>query len=56
MVEGLVSPVPALLPILCMLALVAGSLGLEGATPREMLRTFDVAAIPREPWIVTPPA
>jgi glutamyl-tRNA synthetase len=38
------------------LALVARSLGLEGATPREMLRTFDVAAIPREPWIVTPPA
>ena len=38
------------------LALIADSLGLEGATPHDMLRTFDVAAIPREPWIVTPPA
>jgi glutamyl-tRNA synthetase len=38
------------------LALLADSLGLEGATPRDMLRTFDISAIPREPWIVTPPA
>lgn len=37
------------------LALVADSLGLEGATPHEMLRTFDIAAVPREPWVVTPP-
>jgi glutamyl-tRNA synthetase len=36
------------------LALIAGSLGLEGSTPREMLRTFDVTAIPREPWVFDP--
>jgi glutamyl-tRNA synthetase len=37
------------------LALIADSLGLEGASPPEMLRTFDVTAIPRGPWIFAPP-
>ncbi|KAA1374934.1 tRNA glutamyl-Q(34) synthetase GluQRS [Aeromicrobium fastidiosum] len=36
------------------LALIAASLGLEGSTPHELLRTFDVAAIPRAPWIFDP--
>ena len=37
------------------LALVAGSLGLEGTTPIEMLDTFDPAQLPRLPWTVVPP-
>lgn len=37
-------------------AVIVGSLGLTGSTPRELLHTFDIAAIPREPWIYVPPA
>jgi len=37
------------------LALIAGSLGLEGRTPTEMLDTFDPAQLPRQPWTVVPP-
>ncbi len=37
------------------LALIAGSLGLEGGTPTEMLDTFDPAQLPRQPWTVVPP-
>lgn len=37
-------------------ALLAQSLGLTGATPRDLLPGFDIAAIPRKPWIFTPPA
>ncbi|MET0929189.1 MAG: tRNA glutamyl-Q(34) synthetase GluQRS [Aeromicrobium sp.] len=37
-------------------ALVSASLGLEGSTPQELLEAFDVHALPREPWIVAPPA
>lgn len=37
-------------------ALLAQSLGLTGATPRELIPDFDIAAIPRKPWIFTPPA
>jgi glutamyl-tRNA synthetase len=37
------------------LALIAASLGLDGATPREMLRTFEISRIPREPWTIVPP-
>ena len=37
-------------------ALITESLGLHGATPRELLEDFDIAAIPREPWIFLPPA
>jgi glutamyl-tRNA synthetase len=33
------------------LAWMASSLGLHGATPRELLRGFDPAALPREPAI-----
>ena len=36
-------------------AMIAASLGLEGSTPRELLTTFDVDRIPREPWVVVPP-
>ena len=36
------------------LAMIADSLGLVGATPVEMLDGFDVTRIPREPWVVTP--
>ncbi|KQX73776.1 tRNA glutamyl-Q(34) synthetase GluQRS [Aeromicrobium sp. Root472D3] len=36
------------------LAMIADSLGLSGATPAEMLRGFDVTRIPREPWVVRP--
>jgi glutamyl-tRNA synthetase len=34
------------------LAMVAGSLGLEGDGPRALLDGFDVTRIPREPWVV----
>jgi len=37
------------------LALIAGSLGLTGSTPAELLRTYDPAQLPREPWIFVPP-
>lgn len=43
MVEGLVSPVPALLPILCMLALIAGSGLLARALPRVPLPLLQIA-------------
>lgn len=36
--------------------LIADSLGLSGSTPAEMLQEFDVARIPRDPWIFFPPA
>lgn len=36
-------------------ALIAESLGLTGTTPHELLDSFDIAAIPREPWIFIPP-
>jgi glutamyl-tRNA synthetase len=36
-------------------ALIAGSLGLEGGTPTEMLDTFEPARLPRQPWTVVPP-
>jgi len=36
-------------------AMIAASLGVEGSTPRELLATFDVDRIPREPWVVVPP-
>lgn len=36
------------------LATIAGSLGLDGRTPRDMLDGFDVSRIPREPWVVEP--
>ncbi len=36
------------------LAMIADSLGLVGATPAEMLDEFDITRIPREPWVVRP--
>ena len=36
-------------------ALVAGSLGLDGATPRDLLDQFDPDRLPREPWVFAPP-
>lgn len=36
-------------------ALIAGSLGLTGSTPRELLESFDPAALPDEPWVFVPP-
>jgi glutamyl-tRNA synthetase len=38
------------------LALIAGSLGLEGGTPAEMLASFDPSRLPRAPWTFVPPA
>lgn len=38
------------------LALIGGSLGFTGAGPREWLAEFDPARLPREPWVVAPPA
>ena len=38
------------------LDLIADSLGLAGATPAEMLTTFDPERLPREPWTFVPPA
>ncbi|MEJ7636088.1 tRNA glutamyl-Q(34) synthetase GluQRS [Aeromicrobium sp.] len=35
--------------------LIAGSLGLAGTTPTELLRTFDPARLPAEPWVFDPP-
>jgi glutamyl-tRNA synthetase len=37
-------------------ALIAGSLGLDGTTPRELLDGFDLQALPRDPWVFVPPA
>lgn len=37
-------------------ALIAESLGMSGTTPRELLTSFDIAAIPRDPWVFVPPA
>jgi glutamyl-tRNA synthetase len=36
-------------------ALVAASLGLTGATPADLLDSFDVRALPRDPWVFAPP-
>ncbi len=36
--------------------LIAGSLGLDGATPDELLAGFDPDKLPRAPWIVDPAA
>jgi glutamyl-tRNA synthetase len=38
------------------LDLIADSLGLAGATPTEMLTTFDPEQLPREPWTFIPTA
>lgn len=37
-------------------ALIADSLGLVGASPVELLETFDVATIPRAAWVFVPPS
>lgn len=37
-------------------ALIVDSLGLVGATPTELLDSFDPKRLPREPWTVVPPA
>jgi glutamyl-tRNA synthetase len=37
------------------LALIADSLGLAGATPTEMLDTFEPEKLPRQPWTLVPP-
>ncbi len=37
------------------LATIADSLGLVGATPADLLDGFDVRAIPRDPWTYVPP-
>ena len=36
-------------------ALIAGSLGLTGSTPQELLESFDPATLPSEPWVFEPP-
>lgn len=36
--------------------LIAGSLGLDGSTPAELLTTFDPASLPTEPWVFEPPS
>lgn len=36
-------------------ALIAGSLGLTGSTPQELLESFDPATLPAEPWVFEPP-
>ena len=36
-------------------ALVTDSLGLTGATPQELLTSFDPATLPAEPWVFVPP-
>ena len=35
--------------------LIAGSLGLAGSTPAELLTSFDPALVPHEPWVFEPP-
>jgi glutamyl-tRNA synthetase len=37
------------------LALIADSLGLVGATPTEMLDSFEPERLPRQPWTFVPP-
>jgi len=37
------------------LALIVDSLGLVGATPTELLDSFDPQRLPRDPWTVVPP-
>jgi glutamyl-tRNA synthetase len=37
------------------LALIAESLGLAGSTLAEMLKRYDPALLPREPWVFVPP-
>lgn len=37
-------------------SLIAESLGLSGRRPADLLRTFDIARMPREPWTFHPPA
>jgi glutamyl-tRNA synthetase len=37
------------------LALIADSLGLVGSSPAALLESFDPAALPRTPWVFTPP-
>lgn len=37
------------------LALIAGSLGLHGSSPRELLDDFAIARLPRNPWVFVPP-
>jgi len=36
--------------------IVAASLGLSGDRPADLLDTFDLMAIPRDPWVFVPPA
>ncbi|MEV7398470.1 tRNA glutamyl-Q(34) synthetase GluQRS [Aeromicrobium sp. NPDC092404] len=38
------------------LGLIAGSLGLDGRTPEELLASFEPAELPREPWVYVPTA
>jgi glutamyl-tRNA synthetase len=38
------------------LALIAGSLGLTGSTPAQLLATFEPGRLPTEPWVFDPPA
>jgi len=35
--------------------IIADSLGLDGESPAELATSFDVAALPRTPWVFTPP-
>lgn len=35
--------------------LIVESLGLHGSTPQELLETFEIDRIPREPWVFVPP-
>ena len=35
--------------------MIAESLGLTGASPHEMLESFDPATLPAEPWVFVPP-
>lgn len=37
------------------LGAITASLGLERGTPDELLASFDLAALPREPWVFVPP-
>jgi glutamyl-tRNA synthetase len=37
-------------------SLITESLGLTGATGHELLRSFDPATVPTEPWVFVPPA
>ncbi|KAA1395287.1 tRNA glutamyl-Q(34) synthetase GluQRS [Aeromicrobium ginsengisoli] len=36
-------------------ALITDSLGLTGASPRELLESFDPAQLPKQPWVFEPP-